>query len=425
MITLTDDMFTGPDVSQEMRVIRLARWDDGTVYNSFVREGGQPSVQATILCAVDPSQIHVESVGFPEDEVRIVIPTALHSGSRRSPDVDALGDAIRGFIRRGESWIPAAVRISSLSRELSSRWAGLLETNVFADKAVFIPGQGSGGAAITIELAKQGVGELWLMDHDRYEVANNGRHYLGLPHDGRFKVDAMADAVRDKNPFVRIRTSRSKISNDTVEEVRDYVRGADLVIGAIDEPAGRKLLNKICVQERKPLILAGVFRRAYGGQILRVLPHRSPCYQCFLMNLPAAVRDQEISSLRDALRIAYSDRAVPVEPGLSNDIAPVSTMVVTLAIQLLLNDRPTTLRNRDEDLSAPWYLWLNRREPGTDYERLDPMEFNVDGMHILRWYGIAMARRTDCPCCGNFVGERAREAGLTVTPEDTDAFKCA
>jgi hypothetical protein len=120
------------------------------------------------------------------------------------------------------------------------------------------------------------------------------------------------------------------------------------------------------------------------------------------MNLPDRARDQEISNPEQATGIAYSDRPVAIEPGLSTDIAPVSIMTVKLIIQEFVKGTETTLRSLDEDLVAPWYLWLNRREPGTQYQKLGPLEFNVDGIRVLRWYGIDMKPDPACPVCGNF-----------------------
>ena len=113
-------------------------------------------------------------------------------------------------------------------------------------------------------------------------------------------------------------------------------------------------------------------------------------------------QDQEISSHRQAEGLAYTDRPVPIEPGLSTDIAPIGLMVVKLAIQELLKGTETTLRSLDKDLVASWYLWLNRREQGTQYESLRPLEYNIDGMHVLRWYGVSFERHPGCPVCGNF-----------------------
>jgi len=56
----------------------------------------------------------------------------------------------------------------------------------------------------------------------------------------------------------------------------------------------------------------------------------------------------------------------------------------------------------DQDLIAPWYFWLNRREKGTQYAALEPLGFNVDGLHVLRWYGVDLKKHPKCPVCGNF-----------------------
>jgi hypothetical protein len=58
----------------------------------------------------------------------------------------------------------------------------------------------------------------------------------------------------------------------------------------------------------------------------------------------------------------------------------------------------------ERDLSAPWYLWLNRPEPGTQYAALPPMSESIDEMTILRWYGIGFDREPSCPVCGDFAG---------------------
>ena len=122
------------------------------------------------------------------------------------------------------------------------------------------------------------------------------------------------------------------------------------------------------------------------------------------MHLPDVDQDQEISSEEQAEHLSYTDRPVPIEPGLSTDIAPVSLMVVKLVIQELLKGTETTLASLNDDLVAPLFFWLNRRESGTQYEKLKPLEFNISGMHILRWYGIAMERHPECPVCGEVWG---------------------
>ena len=80
------------------------------------------------------------------------------------------------------------------------------------------------------------------------------------------------------------------------------------------------------------------------------------------------------------------------------------------------------MRSLDEDLVAPMYLWLNRRERETCYEDLDPMEYNIDGMSVLRWYGVDIPQDPSCPECGDFLGHLQHEHEVTVSEENISSF---
>jgi len=192
------------------------------------------------------------------------------------------------------------------------------------------------------------------------------------------------------------------------------------VYSAVDNREAKRVINKACVEVKKTLLIGSAYPRARGGYVLRVRPGRSLCYECFLNQLPERAHGEEISSPEQAEAIAYADRPVPIEPGLASDIAPISLMMVKLGIQELLADIPTTFRSLDSDLVAPLYRWCNRRE--ADNEKWEPLEFNIDGFHILRWYGLAIAMDEGCSVCGDYVGVRCREANITLSEDDMAFF---
>jgi len=229
--------------------------------------------------------------------------------------------------------------------------------------------------------------------------------------------------IRDTNPSASAETHAVKACWENRELLYENIRNSDLTAYLADDAEGREITNKICMEENKPIVAAGAFRRAYGGQVFIVRqPRISPCLQCFRMALPEQAFEQEISNAEQAERLAYSDRPVPIEPGLSNDIAPINQMVVKLILQELLKGKETTLRSLDEDLVAPWYLWLSRREAETQYADLEPLEFSTDGMKILRWYGVDFERNAHCPACGDFEESIAKAEGFEITPEDVAKF---
>ncbi len=292
-----------------------------------------------------------------------------------------------------------------------------METNVIADKKVLVLGAGSFGSEIIMSLVKSGVARLGILDDDRVDICNVMRHVCGLTDIGRRKPSALKDAILDKNPSAEVALHHMKINWDNMEFLRELIGQYDIVVCAIDDHDGKVITNILCVQKGKTCIFTGAFRRAYGGQILRVRPGKSLCYQCFLRFLPSHAANVEIASQRHSEAVSYSDRPVPIEPGLANDIAPLTQMTCKLVVQELLNDRQTTLRSLDEDLVAPLYLWFNRREKGTDQENWPPLEYDCNGMHIMRWYGIAVDADPGCPVCGTFSGESVNREDIEVSAD--------
>jgi hypothetical protein len=102
------------------------------------------------------------------------------------------------------------------------------------------------------------------------------------------------------------------------------------------------------------------------------------------------------------------------EPGLSNDIYPIATMIVKLALQVLIRGSGSELEKLDEDLVADFYFWANRRQE--HYADWPPLRFRCDGQTILRCYGVKVARIPNCPVCGQF------DADLDVAEEDMQFF---
>ena len=103
------------------------------------------------------------------------------------------------------------------------------------------------------------------------------------------------------------------------------------------------------------------------------------------------------------------------EPGLSLDVIPIATQLARLAMLELLADKSSTLNVLKRDFDAPWYLWLNRPEPGTQYADMPPLSESRDELTINRWYGIYFERDEQCPVCGDFLSGLAAAYGLDAT----------
>ena len=240
------------------------------------------------------------------------------------------------------------------------------------------------------------------MDPDRLEIGNISRHHAGISCVGRRKVYAARDLLLESNPGITVDVYPFRAETKHRDELRTIIADSDLVICATDNRPSKLFVNALCVETGRPGIFGGAFRRAYGGQILRVRPRESSCYHCFVLAMPDTEADREVSSEADATAIAYTDRPVAVEPGLAVDVAPISIMAAKLALQELIRTEESSLHVLDRDLDAGWYLWINRPEPGTKYASWPPLSESSDEMTVLRWYGIYIDMDPGCPTCGDF-----------------------
>ena len=307
---------------------------------------------------------------------------------------------------------PSDIVFADVEPQLALRRSGILETTILQDKTVLCIGLGTGGAHVVVELAKCGVGRFLLVDRDRLSVGNVVRHPGGISQVGRLKVNVVRDLILEKNPNAKIEAHALEVGFGNKDLISELVRASDIVICGTDNRQSKLLINELCITANVTAIYGGAFRRAYGGQILRVRPKHSPCHQCFVAAMPEEASDVEVSSEVDANEIAYSDQPVAVEPGLSLDVLPIANMLAKLALLELLADKSSTLNTLRRDFDAPWYLWLNRPEPGTPYADWPPLSESSDEMTIKRWYGIYFDRDEACPVCGHFVASLAASYGL-------------
>lgn len=292
------------------------------------------------------------------------------------------------------------INMIPIKEELFSRVDGLYETGKIANTSVVIIGLGSGGSPIALELVKAGVINFSLIDDDRLEIANVVRHVCGIKDLGRYKTKAVKGAMLNKNPYANIDTYEMKADLKNEKLLTTIISESDLVICATDNRESKILTNKICIEQNKVCLYGGAFRRACGGQVLRVIPQKTICYGCFLNLLPSELtNDFEISNQRQASRISYSDRVVPIEPGLSSDILPISTFIVKLAILELLKGKEHSMKSLYDDFSCSLYLWINRRE--YQFSDIHFMGDNVDEISVMRWYGIKIDKDPNCLVCGN------------------------
>ncbi len=141
---------------------------------------------------------------------------------------------------------------------------------------VLLVGVGGLGSQASIHLALAGVGEIILIDRDVVEIHNLNRQPLYREKDvGKPKAKVAAERLKELNPEVEVRALVTELGS--LESI-DAIKEADVVLDCLDTIKARLLLNKICVENRKPLIHAGV--RGFYGQLTTIIPGETPCLAC-------------------------------------------------------------------------------------------------------------------------------------------------
>ena len=151
---------------------------------------------------------------------------------------------------------------------------------------VTVAGAGGLGNPASLYLAAAGVGRITIIDNDCYELSNLNRQVLGWQKDiGRPKVDAAREKLCALNPDINVEALKTEI---TAKNVRDLIRGSNVVVDAMDNWRTRFDLNSGCVEYQIPFVHAGI--HGLSGQMTTIVPGEGPCLQCIIPRPPPEIR---------------------------------------------------------------------------------------------------------------------------------------
>ena len=107
------------------------------------------------------------------------------------------------------------------------------------ESKVGIAGLGGLGSAVSIALARMGIGTLILVDFDIVEPSNLNRQHYFIEHVGMAKTDAMAKILASVNPYIQVNTHRVIISEKNIHQL---FREADVVVECFDRAEAKVMI---------------------------------------------------------------------------------------------------------------------------------------------------------------------------------------
>lgn len=116
----------------------------------------------------------------------------------------------------------------------------------FSSAVVAICGLGGLGSNIAIALARAAIGKLILIDFDRVDITNLHRQQYKADQIGMYKTDALADNLREINPYIELETHTERISE---ENAVTLLRDADIICEAFDNAEAKAMLTDIVLSE--------------------------------------------------------------------------------------------------------------------------------------------------------------------------------
>lgn len=146
------------------------------------------------------------------------------------------------------------------------------------DSRVLVLGAGGLGSPVAMYLASSGVGHIVISDFDKVELSNLQRQIVHSTADiGRYKVESAKETMQALNPDVQVTAIIKRLED---ESLREQVKAADVVIDTTDNFLSRFALNRMCVEEKTPLVSGSVIRMEGQVTVFRADKPDSPCYHC-------------------------------------------------------------------------------------------------------------------------------------------------
>ena len=116
----------------------------------------------------------------------------------------------------------------------------------FSSATVAICGLGGLGSNIAISLARAGIGKLILIDFDRVDITNLHRQQYKADQIGMHKTEALAENLREINPYIELETHTERI---TEENVVTLLKDAEIICEAFDDAECKAMLTNTVLSE--------------------------------------------------------------------------------------------------------------------------------------------------------------------------------
>lgn len=211
--------------------------------------------------------------------------------SGHTPDIS---QDVRHVLVLGQSLKMFDFEKAAVEEEIAARQAAAFG-QPFVEKLrslrIGVVGAGGTGSPTIMLLARAGVSELVVVDHDNLEKSNLNRvRGAGVSDVGKNKARILQDAVTKLQLPTKIAAIESLVDQDPI--ALDAVSSCDVVFGCTDDQIGREILNTALYVYAQAYIDVGLggqvaedverqpYLRYHFGRVSTILPENGECLFC-------------------------------------------------------------------------------------------------------------------------------------------------
>lgn len=289
------------------------------------------------------------------------------------PEVYFEANSYWKFLIFADEWpnIPFFLDYNSEKKEIARYGVYILDLNRLADripnkekydmlkdKKVCIIGCGAGGSKDAEYLVKSGITKFILIDNDTLQTENILRHACQLDDLSIEKVYAVEEKIKMINPDAEVKTMQKHL--EIIDTATDkLIRDSNLII--VDTSSNENLFNEYALARGIPVIYPKVYPMGFGGEIIRIIPGLTPCFECSHQSKEVIIeetfKDAKFPEIETASYDTLSDGTnVPI-PALAADSDFISLICIKMALEILTTEEPKSLTN-----SSHIRLWGNKKE---------------------------------------------------------------
>ena len=213
-------------------------------------------------------------------------------------------------------------------------------------KKVGIVGVGSAGSKIAISLARTGIRDFLLVDHDVLLQENICRHELNWEDVGQHKVDGIAHQLKLITGDVNVECYPFKLSGQEATAIMDNILSqlgaCDLIIDATADPITFNQLSTVACQQQTPMVWLEILEGGIGGMIARFRPNRDPdpkTIRTHFINVYSEKYDApNIRETVDYMAVNDEGRVIMASDA---DVAVIAANATRLALDILIEREPS------------------------------------------------------------------------------------